>query len=371
MELRDAFQDLTDPRIERNKRHSLEDILILTVCAFICNANTWTDVEVFGHAKYTWLKSFLALPNGIPSHDTLGRVFSRLDPEGFRQCFVRWMEAVAQVTQGEVVAIDGKTLRRSHDRANGQSAIHMVSAWAATNSVVLGQIKTEEKSNEITAIPELLKLLAIEGCIVTIDAMGCQKEIAATIVAQEADYVLALKGNQGQLYEDIKLFFDHGVETGFGPIPVDTHETRDKDHGRIETRRHWMTSTLEGLVDRDQWADIQSIGMVESQREIDGEISVERRYYISSLEAGAEQFGAAVRSHWGIENRLHWCLDMIFREDESRVRKDHGPDNMAMLRHLTLNLLRQDKTSKTSIRGKRLKAGWDENYLFKILSSAV
>lgn len=200
----------------------------------------------------------------IPSHDTLGRVFSRLDPEGFRQCCVRWMEAVAQVTQGEEVAIDGKTLRRSHDQANGQSAIHIVSAWAAANNVVLGQTKTEEKSNEITAIPELLRLLAVDGCIVTIDAMGCQKDIAATIVDQEADYVLALKGNQSQLHEDVKLFFDQGVTAGFGPIPVDTHEALDKDHSRIETRRHWMTSALEGLVDHSQWPGAQSVGMVKS-----------------------------------------------------------------------------------------------------------
>ena len=370
MDLQDAFKDLVDPRIERNKRHRLEDILILTICAFICGANTWTEVEEFGRAKRAWFDTFVALPHGIPSHDTLGRLFARLDPAGFRQCFITWMEAVAHVTQGEVVAIDGKTLRRSYDRAGGKSAIHMVSAWAAENSVVLGQTKTEDKSNEITAIPALLDLLALEGCIVTIDAMGCQKAIAETIVDQDADYVLALKGNQGQLYDNVRLFFDTGVASGFGDIPVNIHKTVDADHGRIETRRIWATTALDGIVDPGQWPGLRSIGMVESEREVDGQTTIERRYYISSLDGNAAQLGAAVRAHWGIENRLHWCLDVAFREDENRVRKDNGPDNMAMLRHLTLNLLRQETTCKRGLRTKRLKAGWDEQYLFKVLTAA-
>jgi len=236
--------------------------------------------------------------------------------------------------------------------------------------MVLGQIKTQDKSNEITAIPALLELLALEDCIVTIDAMGCQKDIAGAIVDQRADYVLALKGNQGQLHENVKLLFDTGVETGFGDLPVATYESLDADHGRIEKRRYWITSALEGIVDRDRWPGLHSIGMVESEREVDGQITLERRYYITSLADNAAQFAAAVHSHWGIENRLHWSLDMAYREDECRVRKDHGPNNMAMLRHLTLNLLRQETTCKRGIKTKRLKAGWDQQYLFKVLTMA-
>lgn len=370
MALPDAFKNLTDPRVERHKRHSLEDILLLTICAFICGADSWTDVEVFGHAKADWFKTFLALPNGIPSHDTLGRVFARLDPEAFRECFVAWMDAVAELTQGEVVAIDGKTLRRSYDRAGDKSAIHMVSAWAADNGVVLGQYKTQEKSNEITAIPALLKLLALDGCVVTIDAMGCQKAIAGAIRAQNADYVLALKGNQSTLHDDVKRFFDTGLETNFHGYPVDTHHTVDADHGRIESRRYWTVSAIDWLEGREAWPGLNSIGMVESQREVGDQITTERRYFISSRTSNAAQFGHAVRAHWGIENRLHWTLDVAFREDECRVRKDHGPDNMAMLRHLTLNLLRQETTHKRGIKSKRLKAGWDQPYLLKVLGFA-
>ncbi|SHF60795.1 Predicted transposase YbfD/YdcC associated with H repeats [Modicisalibacter ilicicola DSM 19980] len=280
------------------------------------------------------------------------------------------MEAVAHVTRGEVVAIDGKTLRRSHDRAEGKSATHMISAWASKNVVVLGQLKTEDKSNEITAIPALLDLLALDGGIVTIGAMGCQKAIAGTIIDQDADDVLALNGNQRQLYDDVTLFFDTGAASGFGDIAVNHHQTVDADYGQIETRRTWATTALDGIVDPGQWSGLNSIGMVEAEREIDDQTTVERRYYIASLEGNAEPLGAAIRAHWGIENRLHWSLDVAFREDDCRVRKDHGPDNMAMLRHLTLNLLRQETTCKRGIKTKRLKAGWNEQYLFKVLTMA-
>jgi predicted transposase YbfD/YdcC len=371
LDLRQAFQDLPDPRFERNKRHSLEDILILTVCALFCDANTWIDIETFGHAKHDWLKTFLALPNGMPSHDTLGRALARLGPDHFRDAFIRWVQSVAQVTDGEVVAIDGKTLRRSYDRADATSTLHRVSAWANANGLVLGQRQTDAKSNEITAIPELLDLLALDGCIVTLNAMGCQKDIAGKIQQQGADYVLALKGNQGQLYDDIKLLFDTGVHNGFGDRSMDTHETRDGDHGRIETRRYYTTAVPDGLPDAAQWPGLRSVGMVECSREIDGEQTTERRYYLSSLAPDAQQLGAATRQHWGIENQLHWSLDVAFREDDNRVRKDHGPDNMAMLRQLTLNLLRQETTCKNGIQVKRHKAGWDENYLFKVLALAA
>lgn len=370
MVLLEAFDRLEDPRVERHKRHSLKDILFIAVCAFICGADKWTEVEEFGNSKQDWFKRFLDLPNGIPSHDTFGRVFSRICPESFQGCFLSWMTEVAELTAGEVVAIDGKTLRRSYDRSASKSAIHMVSAWASGNGAVLGQLKTAEKSNEITAIPTLLALLELQGCIVTIDAMGCQKNIAQTIVEQEADYVLALKGNQGLLYEDVKLFLDNARQHRFKGINGDYYETLDADHGRIETRRYWTVSDIDWLEQRHDWQNLRLIGLAESERQIDEEVSVERRYFISSLPNNAQQFGGAVRKHWGIENSLHWTLDVAFREDECRVRKDNAPDNMAMLRHIALNLLKRENTLKRGIKSKRLKAGWDDTYLLRVLGIA-
>ena len=365
------FKDIEDPRIERGKLHNLIDIIAIAICAVICGADTWEDIELFGEAKHEWLKQFLELPNGIPSHDTFGRVFSIISPVEFQRSFLNWIKAISESIEREVVAIDGKTSRRSYDKSKGKGAIHMVSAWATANRVVLGQVKTEDKSNEITAIPELLDILALNGCIVTIDAMGCQKNISAKIIEKGADYVLALKGNQGTLHEDIKLFFQDAKETSFKDIHHDFYETIDGDHGRIETRRYSIVSDIEWLEGKADWKEIKSIGMVESEREIGDKVTKETRYYISSLPSNAKLFGDAVRKHWGIENSLHWVLDVVFREDECRIRKGYAAENFAVLRHIALNLIREEKSIKRGAKGKRLKAGWDNDYLSKILCGRV
>lgn len=366
------FASITDPRIERSKKHKLIDILTITICGVICGADGWVDIAMFGEAKKEWFEGFLELPNGIPSHDTFGDVFSRIDPEQFRECFIEWVRAVSELTKGQVIAIDGKTLRRSHDRLGSKEAIHMVSAWSSVNGLVLGQVKTDEKSNEITAIPQLLKLLEVSGCIVSIDAMGCQREIARAIVGKGADYVLSLKQNQGNLYEDVKELFDGAFQFGFEDIDYDTYETVEKGHGRIETRRCWAISDPQGLSyirSLSEWKNLTSVAMVKAERRIGDSVSVEKRYYISSLKGDARQLLWAIRGHWGIENSLHWVLDIAFREDESRVRKDNSPENLAVLRHITLNLLKQEKSLKVGINAKRKRAGWDNDYLLKVLSN--
>jgi predicted transposase YbfD/YdcC len=371
LSIRAHFATLPDPRIERSKRHQLLDIVTIALCAVICGADSWVDVELFGHAKEAWLRTFLALPNGIPSHDTFGRVFARLDPQAFERCFLSWVQAIMRQTTGEVVAVDGKVLRRSHDQRAGKAALDLVSAWADTNRLVLGQVAVAPDSNEITAIPALLEVLALAGCIVTVDAIGCQTAIAHTIRDQGADYVLALKGNQPTLLAAVETYFAEARASGFRHTPHTYERTRDGDHGRVETRRYWTTTDPELLAYLDPtavWADLASVGMVERERRTAAGTSREVHYYLSSLGGDGVAFARAVRGHWGIENRLHWVLDIAFREDDSRVRAGHGAENFAVLRHIALNLLRQDRTTRVGIKAKRLKAGWDEAYLRSLLT---
>jgi len=365
------FGSLKDPRTGNATQHRLLDILVIAICASLCGADTWVDVETWGRAKENWLRQFLELPNGIPAHDTFGRVFALLDPQAFRKCFLRWIRAIQKLTHRQVIAIDGKRLRRSHDHRLGKKAIAMVSAWATANHLVLGQVKVQSKSNEITAIPELLRCLEVSGCIVTIDAIGCQPKIAANIVGKDADYLLAVKENQGQLFDDLKDLFAGCEEAAFRHVPHDYTKTTEKDHGRIELRECWTLSDpefLDYLRRREAWPKLQSVAMIRAERRIGRQRSRETRYYITSVENHAALILESVRAHWGIENGLHWVLDIGFREDESRVRKDHAPENMAVLRHIALNLLKQEHSAKIGIKAKRLKAAWDQDYLLKVLS---
>jgi predicted transposase YbfD/YdcC len=365
------FAGVLDPRKDtHNKRHLLSDILVITILAVLCGAETWTDIAEFGKAKHKWLKSFLALPHGIPSHDTFGDVFARLDSKALEASFMSWVQSLLTLTKGEIIPIDGKTLRGSYSKRDGRRAIHMVSAWASANGLVLGQLKTAEKSNEISVIPELLGMLDVTGCVVTIDAMGTQKEIAKTIIAKEADYVLALKENQPQLYADVKLFLEDGQRKGFKGIAHDYEETVEKDHGRIEIRRYWVTGQIDWLEGRAQWKQLQSIGMVEAERHIGEQVSKERRFYINSIAPSAALFAKAVRSHWSIENQLHWSLDVSFGEDASRIRKDNAPENFAIIRRIALNMLKRETSAKVGLKIKRNKAGWDNRYLAKILEAS-
>ena len=369
------FAALPDPRAERGKRHELLDILVIAICAVICGADNWVEVEMFGKAKAEWFKRFLALPHGIPSHDTFGDVFARLDPEQFQESFVRWVREISELTAGQVIAIDGKTLRRSHDGLLGKAAIAMVSAWASRDHLVLGQVKVNEKSNEITAIPELLRVLAVQGCIVSIDAIGCQTEIADAIVAKQGDYLLAVKANQGQLFADVQALFalEFAEAQPFQWVEHDYQRQVDKGHGRVEIRECWAVTDpeyLDYIREHKDWPALQSIILVRAERRNGEHITQQDRYYISSLKGDAATFMQAVRSHWGIENSLHWVLDLAFREDESRVRKDNAAQNLAILRHMALNLLKNEKTARVGIHGKRLRAGWDHDYLLRLLAGA-
>jgi predicted transposase YbfD/YdcC len=359
---------IADPRVDRTRDHSLHDILLISILAMICGAETFVDFEDFGQAKETWLRTFLKLPNGIPSHDTFGRVFALLDPREFAECFSEWTQSLRRSFAQEIVAIDGKTVRRSHDRRRGKGAIHMVSAWASENGLVLGQIKTAEKSNEITAIPALLRALELGGCIVTIDAMGAQKNIAKEIQEADAQYVLALKGNHERVQEEVKEFFEDARARGFKDTPHDFFETLEKDHGRLETRSYWISGKIDWFADRSLWTGLRSFGMVESIREIQGISTSEIRLFLCSIQADAKEFARAVRGHWGIENKLHWSLDVAFGEDQCRVRVGYAAENLARLRHIALNILKTDTTKKRGIKGKQKNAGWDHAYLSHLLS---
>jgi len=366
-----------DPRINRRKYHELVDILVIAICTLLCGGEGFNDMEDFGKAKLDWFKTFLKLANGIPSHDTFNRVFAALDPKQFLDCFLRWTQSLRQTVSQEIVAIDGKALRRALNK--DRSVKYIVSAWAESNSLVLGQLKVNDKSNEITAVPELLRVLELSGCIVTIDAMGCQKKIAKEVVEADADYVLALKGNQETAHEDIRTFLDDALAEQQAPRPAgakvskaaatlaSSAPTVEKDHGRLEIRRYYQSDHLDWFADRAKWEGLKTVGMVESVREVNGVTTVERRYYLSSLRLDVETFARAVRSHWGVENKVHWIMDVCFREDQSRARSGYAAENLATLRRLALNMLKREKTKKRGIKGKQLNAGWDHAYLLKLL----
>ena len=365
------FENIDDPRRDEGKRHPLISVIVLALCAVICHADTWPEVEEFAQTKEDWFRQFLELPHGIPSHYTFRRVFLLLDPEQLQQAFLAWVEAVQEITGGDVIAIDGKTLRRAFTKGGKKGAIHMVNAWSSQNHLVLGQVKVDAKSNEITAIPQLLEMLLLQGCIVTIDAMGCQREIAQKILDGKADYLLALKKNQGTLYEDVDHLFTYAQAENFEQSDMDYVQQVGKGHGRVENRQCWVVADPEWLAylrRQHDWPQLRTIIKIEAHRSTDDKRrKVDKRYYISSLEPNATQILAATRAHWGIENKVHWVLDIAFREDESRLRMGNGQENMAALRRWALNLIRQETSVKKSIKTKRLKAGWDNDYLLKVL----
>ena len=361
----DYFSKIEDPRINRNKLHTLSDILTLTICAMLSGADGYESIEEFGHNKKTWLKTFIPLHNGIPSHDCIRYVLIKLPPKELQTAFISWVNFIKEKIP-EVVAIDGKTAKGSQSKKQGLAGLHMVSAWASSNKLVLGQEATEEKSNEITAIPALLKLLELKNCIVTIDAMGCQLKIAEQIIKQEANYVFGLKGNQGLLHKEVIEYFKIALASDFNELEHDFYEETEKKHGRYDVRRYWVVNAPKNLHRAKQWEGLQTIGMVERESTIADKTTKETRYFISSLKEDAKVFAKAVRSHWGIENNLHWCLDVTFREDDSRIRTGNAPACMSTFRHICLNLL-QKESSKLSIKKKKLKAAWNDDFRSKVL----
>lgn len=371
-DLREVFSNLEDPRMEKKIAHQMLDIVIIAVCGILCGADSWTEIELFGQEKEEWLRKYLALPNGIPSHDCFRYFFMKLDPNQFRRAFLAWTDSLRAVFEQEGISIDGKTLRHSYDNANGQSAIHMVSAWASENEMVLGQVKVDEKSNEIRAIPMLLQVLALKGCVVTMDAMGCQKEIVKEVREQGADYLVALKENQGKLYEDTLLLFEDMEKYQFDRkvYAHDYHKTANKGHGRIDIRECWVVSEP-GIISNFRtyanWKDLKAVIQVRRERHEGEKTSIETKYYITSWEASVATILDKVRGHWGIENRLHWVLDVIFKEDASRVRSENSAQNHAILRQVALNLLHQEKTCKRSVKGKRMRCALNEDYLASVM----
>lgn len=368
--LTEHFENVSDPRRDQGKRHPLLDIVTIAICAVICGADNWVEIERYGQAKYDWLKTFLELPHDIPSHDTIEDVFARIDPDEFHSGFMSWTESIAERMEQEVIALDGKVVCGSKDVASGKGAINLVSAWASKAGLALGQVKSDQKSNEITAIPELLDLLVIKGCIITIDAIGCQTDIAEKIVEMEADYILQVKGNQGQLHADMKDLFAGCDEVAFDDVPHDYHQTVNKGHGRIEIRQCWTLQDpqyLHYLHNHSDWRKLHTVIRVKRERRIGDKVTCEESFYISSSDGTAAQHLEAIRRHWHIENCLHWVLDVAFGEDACRVRKGYGAENFAVLRKMALVLLKRETTVKIGIKAKRLQAGWDNRYLFKVL----
>lgn len=363
------FSDCADPRRDLCKEHLLIDIVVIGILAVICGANDFVGMAEFGVDKETWLRTFLQLPKGIPSHDTFGRVFARIKPGEFQRCFSNWVRRVADLTNGEIVALDGKTLRRSHDRPLGKNAIELVTAWARSNRLMLGQVKVAADSNEIKAVPELLRLLEIKGCIVTVDAINTQKETVAEIREQEADYVVALKGNQGKMHETVAELCEAVEQGRTVNLSCDVYETVEKDHGRIETRRYLSIAAVDWLPGKGEWRDLQSIGMVIATREVQEVVTTEVHYYLSSLAVSAKALAEAVRGHWSVENSCHWVLDVVFREDDSRVRMGHAAENLGLVRRLANSLLQQEKTARIGVQNKRLKAARSTEYLLKVVNS--
>ena len=355
------FTEMKDPRVDRSKEHLMEDIVFITIAAVICGAETWNDIENYGKSKESWLRQYLELPHGIPSHDTFNRFFSALDPEEFEQAFLSWIKDISELTKGDIISIDGKSLCGSR-KGNSKRAVHIVSAWSKANQLSLGQVKTDEKSNEITAIPKLLNVLALKGCLVTIDAMGCQRDIAAKIIEKEADYLLAVKGNQGSLEEDVE-------RTVRFVKPASEWIEDDFGHGRIEQRKCTLYNDLSFIGNADAWKNLSAVVKIESTRfhKSSGKEEKEIRFYITSSKGNAEVIGAGVRAHWGIENNLHWQLDVSFNEDYSRKRDGYAAQNFSLLNRIALNLVKQEQSKKRSVKGKRLDAGWNNEYLLKIL----
>jgi len=364
--LEDCLMLVIDPRVDRTRMHNLGDILVIAVCCMLCGGESFYDMEDFGLAKEAWLRTFLDLPNGIPSHDTFNRVFAALDPAKFNACFLKWTEGLRETVDGDIVSLDGKALRRA---AGGAGIPFIVNAWSSANGLVLGQVKVVDKSSEITAVPELLDALLLKGCIVTLDAMGCQRKTAAKIVGAGADYVISLKGNQGTLHAEVAAFLEDAAS--HNPQELDRFETVEKGHGRIETRVCRQSGRLGWFADKDEWAGLKSVFMVDSARDIKGAVTAERRFFISSLAVDAKKALEVSRAHWNVENQLHWRLDVQFNEDQCRARTRNAAENLAILRRIALNMLNGEKTKKRGVKGKQKFASWDHDYLLKLLRSDI
>ena len=364
--IKNHFSELTDPR-RRKVLYPLINVVTIALCAVVCGADDFVAIAKWGRTKREWLAKFLDLSGGIPSHDRFNAIFAAIQPAEFEKCLLSWITALHEISDGQIVAIDGKTLRRSFDAASSKAAIHMVSAWATTSLISLGQVVVDDKSNEITAIPKLLQMLELSGCLVTIDAMGCQTEIAREIVAAKADYVLAVKGNQPTLHEGIKAFFVRAIANGFGQTKVSRHETHERGHGRDETRVYCVCEAPADLPDRARWAKLKAIGITFNQTTRNGKQTVEVRYYILSKKLSARRFAVAVRDHWSIENKLHWQLDVTFQEDQSRLRAGDAATTFSLLRRAALSPLKNDHSQQLGVKNKRLNAAWDDNYLLQVL----